>query len=69
MVALDGKTARRAHDRGHGRSALHTVSAHVCESRLVLAQTAVEAKSNEIPVLPLLLDLAGTTVTVDAIGC
>ena len=69
MVALDGKTARRAHDRGHGRSALHPVSAYACESRLVLAQTAVEAKSNELPVRPLLRDLAGTTVTVDALGC
>ena len=71
-VALDGKTARRAHGRSHGRSSLHTVSAYACESRLVLAQTAVNAKSNEMPVLPEVLDLlalAGTTVTVEAMGC
>ena len=28
VVALDGKTARRSHDRSHDRSALHTVSAY-----------------------------------------
>ena len=52
-VVLDGKTARRSHDRSHGRSALHTVSAYAGESRLVLA----------------LLDLAGATITLDALGC
>ena len=38
----------------------------------MLAQTAVDAQSNEIPALPevlALLALTGTTVTVDAIGC
>ena len=72
VVALDGKTARRSHDLSHERSALHTVSAYVCESRLVLAQTAVDAQSNEIPALPevlALLNLVGTTVTLDAMGC
>ena len=33
VVALDGKTARRSHNRSHDRSALHTVSAYICESR------------------------------------
>ena len=72
VVALDGKTARRSHDRSHGRSALHTVSAYAGESRLVLAQTAVAAQSNEITAVPevlALLDLAGATVTLDALGC
>ena len=72
VVALDGKTARRSHDRSHERSALPTVSAYACESRLMLAQTAVDVQSNEIPALPevlALLALTGTTVTVDAMGC
>ncbi|MYA03466.1 MAG: ISAs1 family transposase [Caldilineaceae bacterium SB0664_bin_22] len=43
VVALDGKTARRSHDRSHDRSALHTVSAYAGESRWVLAQTVVAA--------------------------
>ena len=68
-VALDGKTARRSHDRSHGRSALHTVSAYAGESRLVLAQTAVAVQSNELTALPEVLDLAGATVTLDALGC
>ncbi|MCO5066721.1 MAG: hypothetical protein M9924_20270 [Rhizobiaceae bacterium] len=27
LVAIDGKTSRGSHDRGHGRAALHLVSA------------------------------------------
>ena len=70
--ALDGKTARHSHDRSRGRSALHTVGAYAGESRLVLAQTAVAARSHEIAAIPevlALLDWAGATVTLDALGC
>ncbi|MCY4522164.1 MAG: hypothetical protein OXC13_15475 [Caldilineaceae bacterium] len=72
VMALDSQTARRSHDRIHGRSALHTVSTYACKSRLVLESTAVEAPSHELTALPkvlVLLDLAGTTVILDAIGC
>lgn len=72
VVALDGKTLRRSHDRRSGQAALHLVSAWASTNRLVLAQVAVEAKSNEItafPVLLDLLDLAGCTITIDAMGC
>lgn len=71
-VSLDGKTLRRSHDRTAGKAALHLVSAWASANRLVLGQVAVEAKSNEItaiPVLLRLLDLRGCTVTVEAIGC
>lgn len=40
--------------------------------RLVLAQTKVNEKSNEIVAIPALLDMlsiAGATVTIDAMGC
>ena len=55
-----------------GKSALHMVSAWGCEQRLVLAQIATDAKSNEITAVPKLLEmlsLKGTIVTVDALNC
>ena len=72
VVALDGKTLRRSHDRGAGKAALHLVSAWAATNRLVLGQVAVDAKSNEIRALPALLRvlaLEGCIVTIDAIGC
>lgn len=72
VVALDGKTLRRSHDRGAGKAALHLVSAWAETNRLVLGQVAVDAKSNEITALPALLHvlaLEGCVVTIDAMGC
>jgi predicted transposase YbfD/YdcC len=71
IIAIDGKTSRRAHARGKGREPLHLVSAWAARQRLVLAQEAVDQKSNEIVAIPLLLErleLAGALVTIDAIG-
>lgn len=71
IVAIDGKTSRRTHDRGRGREPLHLVSAWASRQRLVLGQEAVDAKSNEITAIPLLLErleLGGALVTIDAIG-
>jgi predicted transposase YbfD/YdcC len=72
VIALDGKTVRGSHDRGNGKKAIHLVSAWASANRLVLAQTTVDAKSNEITALPELLRclaLAGCVVTIDAMGC
>lgn len=72
IVAIDGKTSRRTHDRGRERGPLHMVSAWASRQRLVLGQQACEAKSNEITAIPLLLErlaLAGALVTIDAMGC
>ena len=71
VIAIDGKTARRSHDRGAGKKALHLVSAWAAENRLVLAQLATEEKSNEITAIPQLLQqlaLCGCLVTIDAMG-
>jgi predicted transposase YbfD/YdcC len=71
IIAIDGKTSRRTHARGKGREPLHLVSAWAARQRLVLAQEAVDQKSNEIVAIPLLLErleLAGALVTIDAIG-
>lgn len=71
QIAIDGKTARRTHNRAKGRDPLHLVSAWASRQRLVLGQEATNAKSNEITAIPLLLErlaLAGALVTIDAIG-
>ena len=72
VVAIDGKILRRSFDRASGKSALHMVSAWGCDQRLVLAQIATDAKSNEITAIPKLLanlSLKGTIVTADALNC
>jgi predicted transposase YbfD/YdcC len=72
VIALDGKTLRRSHDRAAGLGALHLVSAWACANRVVLGQVATEAKSNEITAIPqllALLHLEGCIVTIDAMGC
>lgn len=72
LVAIDGKTSRRSHDRKRGQKALHLVSAFATTRRLVLGQEATEEKSNEITAIPALverLDLEGALVSIDAMGC
>ena len=72
VVAIDGKVLRRSFDSASGKSPLHMVSAWGCEQRLVLAQIATDAKSNEINAVPKLLEmlrLKGTIVTTDALNC
>jgi predicted transposase YbfD/YdcC len=72
VVAIDGETARRSHDRGRGKAALHLVSAWASANNLVLGQVATDQKSNEISAIPVLLRLPaleGCTVTIDAMGC
>jgi predicted transposase YbfD/YdcC len=72
VIAIDGKTLRHSFDSASAKSPLHMVSAWSCEQRLVLGQCATNAKSNEITAIPNLLamlSLAGTIVTIDAMGC
>lgn len=72
IIAIDGKTARRSHDRGNGQGPLHLVSAWATTNHLVLGQLAVADKSNEITAIPALLELLtleNRIVTIDAMGC
>ena len=72
QIAIDGKTLRHAFRKAGGLAALHLVHAWCVQSKLLLAQKATEAKSNEITAIPALLDileLDGVTVTSDAMGC
>lgn len=72
VVAIDGKTLRRSHDRPKGKAALHMVSAWASGHQLILGQVSTEEKSNEITAIPKLLEileLSGCIVTIDAMGC
>src|SRR5713101_5264853 len=71
VLAVDGKTARRSHDRSKGLGALHSVSVWASEFGLSLGQVACAEKSNEITAIPELLrlvDIKGTIITIDAMG-
>ncbi len=62
VVAIDGKKLRRSHDGRHERDGIWMVSAWSSDNRMVLAQTKVAEKSNEITAIPQLLaqlDLSG----------
>ena len=72
VVASDGKTLRRSHDRSEGKKALQMVSAWASANGVVLGQMKVDEQSNEITAIPELLDsleIAGCIVTLDAIHC
>ena len=76
FIAIDGKTARRTHDKRKGLKALHTLSAYATNARLTLTSLSVPEKTNEITAIPDLLDhlaatgqLNGALVTIDAMGC
>ena len=70
VIAVDGKTLRGAKANGK-KSPIHMVSAWACENSLVLGQVRTAAKSNEITAIPELLDIldiVGSTITIDAMG-
>lgn len=71
VLAVDGKTLRRSHNRRAGLGAMHSVSVWASEYGLTLAQVAADEKSNEITAIPELLrlvDLSGAIITIDAMG-
>src|SRR6266478_5144898 len=71
VLAVDGKTLRRSHDRDKGLGALHSVSVWASEYGLSLGQVACAEKSNEITAIPELLrlvDIKGAIITIDAMG-
>lgn len=75
LVAIDGKTSRRSHDRTADKAPLHLVSAFATTSRLVLGQEAVADKTSETTAIPVLIErlaakdgLKGALVSIDAIA-
>jgi hypothetical protein len=75
-IAIDGKTLKGTAQRdenGEKTGALHLVSAVNHTNARLLAQEAVQDKSNEIPAVRRLIErfphLEGVTVTTDALHC
>lgn len=71
IIALDGKSLRASADAPRGERARHLVSAWASTQRLVLAQRAVDGKTNECAAMLDLLArmrLDGALVTIDAIA-
>jgi predicted transposase YbfD/YdcC len=71
-IQVDGKTLRQTRRTTPKLKALHVVSAWAGQTGMTLGQVAVDAKSNEITVIPQLLellDLRDKSVTIDAMGC
>ena len=71
VLAIDGKTNRRSHDKAKGLGALHAVSVWASQLGLSLGQVACDDKSNEITAIPELLrliDIKGAIITIDAMG-
>ena len=72
VVAVDGKTLRRSHDKKNSKTAIHMVNAWCTQNSLALGQIKTEQKSNEITAVPQLLsllDIKDKLVTADAMSC
>jgi predicted transposase YbfD/YdcC len=71
QIAIDGKALRRSFERAWKKMGLQIVTAYCVEDSIVLCQSAVEEKSNEITAVPKLLDMldvTGAVITVDALN-
>jgi predicted transposase YbfD/YdcC len=71
LIALDGKTVRRSHDRTNGKATIHLVSAWATHNGVVMGQVKVDDKSNEITAIPELLkmlEIEGCIISIDAMG-
>lgn len=69
LISIDGKTIRGSHD-GFKRP-VHILSAFAADTKLVIGHLKVDDKTNEISMLPDLLemlDLEGAIVSLDAMG-
>ena len=70
-LCIDGKELRGTVPAGKKHAFVQLVSVWVAADRISFGQLAVESKSNEIKAIPALLevlDCAGATINIDAIG-
>jgi predicted transposase YbfD/YdcC len=71
VIAIDGKTCRGSKDNFHHRSPLHSVHAWSVENSICLGQIECGEKTNEITIIPQVLDfldIKGSIITIDAMG-
>jgi predicted transposase YbfD/YdcC len=71
-IAIDGKAVRAATDKAHSGRIPYLINAYMTEAGLCVGQIKVDEKSNEIKGIPKMLewlDLEGSVITIDAIGC
>ena len=72
LINIDGKKIKGVSPASKGNEGLYILSAWVSEQEICMGQLPVDDKSNEIFSIPDLLDeieIKGSTVSIDAIGC
>lgn len=72
VIPIDGKSIKASRRDKYNLKALHIVSAFSCVNGISLGQMIVDKKTNEITVIPALLEklfIEGAIVTLDAMGC
>lgn len=72
IIAIDGKTLRGSGEIASDIDAIHMVSAFATQNEIILGQLKTAGKGKELEGIKLilqLLDLEGTTVSIDAGGC
>jgi predicted transposase YbfD/YdcC len=73
LVAIDGKSIRRSFERGWDKNGMaHMVSAFVQANHMVFAQVKTDGKGQELSAIQKLLEilnLEGSVVSIDALGC
>lgn len=71
QIAIDGKKQRGTRPKEKGNKGDYLLNAYVTENHLMIAQLPLQDKENEIVAIPKLLDkidIAGATVSIDAMG-
>ena len=71
QIALDGKTVRGSYDKLSKKEAIHLLNACAVDCGITLAQMEVGSKTNEITVVPQMLDVLdveGAMISVDALN-
>jgi predicted transposase YbfD/YdcC len=72
LISFDGKKIKGESPKSLGNRGLYILSAWANEDRICIGQKKIQDKSNEIVAIPELIDeleLTGSTVSIDAIGC
>ena len=72
QLCFDGKKLKGTSPHSKGNQGLYILNAWVAENRVCIGEKKVGKKSNEIKAIPELLgelDITGSIVSIDAIGC